>query len=108
MSYELFGPTCLGSRRTVSPDDVISSGRCASYSAKRGPSTPEHRCPNLRSSARTDAGQVRETNQGAMVCLNRLVAVADGTGGGPRAGISASSLAVAIVKPPSLGSPSTS
>ena len=43
-----------------------------------------------------------------MVCLNRLVAVADGTGGGPRVGISASSLAVAIVKPPSLGSPSTS
>ena len=27
---------------------------------------------NLRSSARTDTGQVRETNQDAMVCLDRL------------------------------------
>ena len=52
---------------------------------------------NLRSSARTDTGQVRETNQDAMVCLERLVAVADGMGGSPR-GDRASSLAVAIVE----------
>ena len=52
---------------------------------------------NLRSSARTDTGQVRETNQDAMVCLDRLVAVADGMGGSPR-GDRASSLAVAIVE----------
>ena len=52
---------------------------------------------NLRSSARTDTGQVRETNQDAMVCLDRLVAVADGMGASPR-GDRASSLAVAIVE----------
>jgi serine/threonine protein phosphatase PrpC len=36
---------------------------------------------NLRSSARADTGEVKESNQDAMVCLYRLVAVADGMGG---------------------------
>ena len=62
-----------------------------------GPDHPRRETTmNLRSSARTDTGQVRETNQDAMVCLDRLVAVADGMGGSPR-GDRASSLAVAIV-----------
>ncbi len=52
---------------------------------------------NLRSSARTATGQVRETNQDAMVCLDHLVALADGMGGSPR-GDRASSLPVAIVE----------
>jgi PPM family protein phosphatase len=50
----------------------------------------------LRTAARTDIGRVRPSNQDAVLCLDRLVAVADGMGGAP-AGEMASSLALAVV-----------
>jgi protein phosphatase len=50
----------------------------------------------LRTAARTDIGRVRPSNQDAVLCLDRLVAVADGMGGAP-AGETASSLALAVV-----------
>jgi protein phosphatase len=63
--------------------------------------TNVHQCPGrdvmmLRTAARTDIGHVRPTNQDAVLCLDRLVAVADGMGGAP-AGEAASSLALAVV-----------
>jgi protein phosphatase len=51
----------------------------------------------LRTAARTDIGRVRASNQDAVLCLDRLVAVADGMGGAP-AGETASSLVLAVVE----------
>jgi protein phosphatase len=51
---------------------------------------------NLRAAARTDIGRVRESNHDAALCLDRLVAVADGMG--VPGGDTASSLAVALVE----------
>jgi PPM family protein phosphatase len=51
----------------------------------------------LRTAARTDIGRVRPSNQDAVLCLDHLVAIADGMGG-PPAGEMASSLALAVVE----------
>jgi serine/threonine protein phosphatase PrpC len=50
----------------------------------------------LTATTRTDIGRVRERNEDRAVCLDRLVAIADGMGG-PPGGDTASSLAIAVV-----------
>ncbi len=51
----------------------------------------------LQAAARTDVGRVRENNEDAVLCLDHLVAIADGMGGHP-GGEVASNLALALLE----------
>jgi protein phosphatase len=51
----------------------------------------------LQASARSDIGKVRDNNEDAVLCLDHVVAVADGMGGHP-GGEVASNLAIALVQ----------
>lgn len=51
----------------------------------------------LTATARTDIGRVRKRNEDRALCVDRLIAVADGMGGAP-GGETASSLAIAVIE----------
>jgi serine/threonine protein phosphatase PrpC len=63
--------------------------------------TPRHprkeAMTTLHAAARTDVGRVRENNEDAVLCLDHLVAIADGMGGHP-GGEVASNLALALLE----------
>ncbi len=52
---------------------------------------------SLQAAARTDVGRVRDNNEDAVLCMDHLVAVADGMGGHP-GGEVASNLAVSLLE----------
>jgi protein phosphatase len=52
---------------------------------------------SLQAAARTDIGRVRDNNEDAVLCLDHLVAVADGMGGHPDGEV-ASNLAVSLLE----------